>query len=327
MHPTKPSTPPPSPSYQPNAKETLYDRAPSPYSLREFDSFVRSQHCSEILYFTQAICGYRTAYTALADGSAEHARPQAVRALWREIIYRFISTTGIEQVNLNGRVREAILAQDLALGPDSPPPNPEVLREAEASMHELIYDVFQQFVDRAASKRFSDNSAMYSGWRNPAGSITPPEGSIDSFRQRSQSRAGPFSMTQEEFDKATSLCEEHMRLPARPWDQLRTASDPEGLPSMSYRRAHDILGTRVYRNITLCRSFASKTAKLVRISSSDKVSRSDQEKGRTWSVSTTNSRPSSTSSEHTDPSKLSIDGMDSEGRPSTEPRRKFFGHH
>lgn len=250
---------PPSPSglHRPTLKDVLHNLAPPPFSLHAFTHYLHTRHCPELLSFTRAISSYRAAHQALSTSlyqqlggagtilDSESQRLAETHALWRHLIDTYISTNAADQVNLQGRVREKLLREDRALERDGQPPEPAVLSEAEESMQELLGDVFAHFLDRVAAAAMPACAA-----RLPA---------------RPQSLSAPSVVRGEvgcEGDRARSM------------ERMRANNDPEGLgieDQAGLRRANDVWGEKVYRNIHFCRDLAVKAGNLVRIASSDKL--------------------------------------------------------
>jgi len=203
---------------------------PGPFSLARFAHFLHDQHCIEVLAFTQAIASYRASYHAHFPSASAFAHvqppPQHPHSLWRDLIDTYVSTRAAHQVNLQGRVRENLLAADRdrerRRGPDGdgagagPPPEPGVLSEAEESTLELLRDVFAHFVERAAA----------------AVSSCPVTPAASRLRRRCRCGGGGEGKEQGAERKLS--------------------------------RANDVWGARMHRNIGFCRELAVKAGNLVR---------------------------------------------------------------
>ncbi len=260
---------PRSPLYRPTLQDVLRNLAPSPYHLGAFERFLKSQHCVEILYFTLAISTYKDSHDVLNNcrcthwTATERRRLKETQGRWRDLIDRFVSTNASHQVNIRGAIREKLLEEDRYVEKDDPPPEPELLQDAEDSVIEMLGDVFPQFLDRAASTAYL-NKANSFGWESGSGSGTPS--TLSPLPSRPGSPARHSEISRKEYTSG-GVYENGSS------ERSRSRSDPD---EHGYRRTSDKL---LSRNIHFCRELAAKTASLVRISSSDKLKASPMSSG------------------------------------------------
>lgn len=261
-----------SPLYRPTLSDVLRNLAPSPYNLGAFERFLKSQHCVEILYFTLAIAAYRDSHDVLSNCRCAHwtanerRRLKETQGRWRDLIDRFVSTNASHQVNIPGVVREKLLEEDKYVDTNEPPPEPELLQEAEDSVIEMLSDVFPQFLERATSTPYLQKSSSF-GFES-SGSGTPNSASANPSCPGSPS----FLPTMPRKEYTSGGVYERTESSER----SRSRSDPD----LGMRKAGDVLSRGVSRNIHFCRELAAKTASLVRISSSDKLKQSPASSGR-----------------------------------------------
>lgn len=264
---------PRSPLYRPTLHDVLHNLAPSPYNLGAFERFLKSQHCVEILYFTLAIAAYKDSHDVLSNCRCAHwtanerRRLKETQGRWRDLIDRFVSSNASHQVNLPGTVREKLLEEDRYVDTNDPPPEPEMLQEAECAVIEMLSDVFPQFLERAAASPYLAKSSSFgfessgSGTPTSVGSANPSCPGSPSFMPtvpRKEYTSGGV------YERADST------------ERSRSRSDPD----LGIRKAGEVLSRGVSRNIHFCRELAAKTASLVRISSSDKLKQSPASSGR-----------------------------------------------
>lgn len=264
---------PRSPLYRPTLSDVLRNLAPSPYNLGAFERFLKSQHCVEILYFTLAIAAYKDSHEVLSNCRCAHwtanerRRLKETQGRWRDLIDRFVSTNASHQVNIPGVVREKLLEEDKYVDINDPPPEPDMLQEAEDSVIEMLSDVFPQFLERAAQTSYLQKSPSFG--MESSGSTTPNSG----FHSAHPScPASPLVLPTIPSRREYTSGGVYERTDSS--ERSRSRSDPD-----LGRKKGDSLSRGVSRNLHFCRELAAKTASLVRISSSDKLKQSPASSG------------------------------------------------
>lgn len=123
----------------------LEDKAPSPWSLKEFEGFLRSNHCLESLEFYLDVKKY--AREASANDKPDSTRTNnKLHKLWKQIIHTYISIDAPKELNITDDHKRKLT--DLAACEASPPSEPSVINQVLEFAIETIRDgVYPQFVN------------------------------------------------------------------------------------------------------------------------------------------------------------------------------------
>lgn len=254
---------PRSPLYRPTLQDVLNNLSPAPYNLGAFERFLKSQHCVENLYFTLAIAAYREQHDLLSNircaqwTARERRMLKATQQRWRDLMDKFISSKASHQVNIPGKVREALMEEDRYVEKDDPPPEPEILEGAECSVMEMLRDVFPHFLERASTSPYLNKAPSWA-LESDSGRGTPNSGSVPGSPSMS-STSIPMSTTSVQMRKEYTSA----GVVERPISSDRSRS---GSNSSDPR---DEL--RKPQKISFYKQLAATTASIVRISSSDKL--------------------------------------------------------
>lgn len=137
---------------RPSLCDVLCDRSASPWSLSAFRKFLAHNYCAEVLSFTAAVISYRNIYSLLQlsiPGSSEReALVVQAFAVWQDILDSYIAPSAINEINIPGGTKNALLAYN---DPENPP-SPDVLQLSYNLMYDLMGGIFVQFVESVEAK-------------------------------------------------------------------------------------------------------------------------------------------------------------------------------
>lgn len=280
---------PRSPLYRPTLQDVLNNLSPAPYNLGAFERFLKSQHCVENLYFTLAIAAYREQHDLLnnircAQWTARERRMlKATQQRWRDLMDKFVSSKASHQVNIPGKVREALMEEDRYVEKDDPPPEPEILEGAESSVMEMLRDIFPNFLERASTSPYLNKAPSWA-LESDSGRGTPTSGSAN------QSCPGSPSMSSTSIPMSTTSVQMRKEYTSagmveRPVSSERSRSGSGGSDPRDELRKP--------QKISFYKQLAATTASIIRVSSNDKLKVSPGSSGRN-SVRTSMDRDSLT---------------------------------
>lgn len=123
----------------------LADKTSSPWSLKEFERFLRSNHCLESLEFYLEVKNYAREASAY-DNSDKTTTCPTLHKLWKKIIHTYISIDAPKELNITDDHKRKLTG--LAACEASPPSEPNVIKQVLDFAIETIRDgVYLQFVN------------------------------------------------------------------------------------------------------------------------------------------------------------------------------------
>ena len=200
---------------------------------------------------------------------------KATQQRWRDLIDKFVSTKASHQVNIPGKIREALLEEDRYVDMDDPPPEPELLDQAEGAVMEMLRDAFIGFVERASATPYLPKAPSW-GLDSDSGRGSPASGTPGQSCPGSPSMLGGAVYT---TTSTTTVRKEYTS--AGVYERSRPESSERSRSgSGSNSDSLDDFPLRKPGKVSFYRELAAKTASIVRISSSDKLKVSPGSSGR-----------------------------------------------
>lgn len=150
-----------SPNYRPTLDDVLLGRAPAPYTLAAYTSFLAQQHCLETLDFVTEAKQYADKYdeySAHYSGmplTTESSEGFELQQDWIRIMDIFVKPGAPREINLPAEERDDMVDEPI----EPRPPRPEALDPAVQRMRDLMSDSI--FIPFCNSVKTVSHAATY----------------------------------------------------------------------------------------------------------------------------------------------------------------------